>query len=696
MAPNHMLRRRIDAVAFYLVLLGLVGSLRAQGITSSTPKSQPAATRTLSFPSSPCVGNLYLEPESGVGWNIEHVGLEGGWEYFSIARGDVRVPGNRNVILWVGLALNPADLARLRTQNPQALQMLVTDRTHAYANDLSGLSKLGPNDLHYLLVSSPMYHRTGVSPEVFASISRLTGLEVLGLHSSGITDDGLEHLRPLHSLKALELTQFSLGSRGLAVLKDLPALEYLSLNTNVTDDGLKQVAQLSHLRWLQIVDGKMWGPGLAELARLPRLERLCIQHSRGQLFDQHIKYLEGLTHLKGLTLWSGGCDTLTDASLASIGRLTALEERYFIWTSPKFTPAGVAHLQNLKNLKKVDFGAIWAGRPGELYGDEVARQLAAMPDLESIEQIGYLSPEGMKALAALRNLKSLHIALKDRHQGYYGPTGLSHIAGLRSVEKLAIDSGDRLSDVDLAELETLDRLKDLLIVSPGVSDRGLASIGKLKQLERLDVKAGIRGGLNHLNNLSNLQYLNVTAWGDIAKTAPAEELMLDLSGLAKLKDFRLFGLPLHDDDLAFLRHLPLLETLMIEPSSSLTGASLRHLRQLPELHLLWVLGLSNCTGQDLTYLSNLQNLRELRIAGDITDAALALLAGPPCLNSLMVETDDPIRQETVTDLTKSHPGIEYIHINALPRIQTKPVGPRTHPGVGQPRPDRPTPADPRR
>jgi hypothetical protein len=59
--------------------------------------------------------------------------------------------------------------------------------------------------------------------------------------------------------------------------------------------------------------------------------------------------------------------------------------------------------------------------------------------------------------------------------------------------------------------------------------------------------------------------------------------------------------------------------------------------------------------------------------------------GPPRLNSLTIETGSPIRKETVTDLTKSHPGIEYIHINTLPRIQTKPVGPLKRPGVSQPR-----------
>jgi hypothetical protein len=333
----------------------------------------------------------------------------------------------------------------------------------------------------------------------------------------------------------------------------------------------------------------------------------------------------------------------------------------------------------------VDFSAAWLSPAGVQYGDEVTRQLAALPQLESIEGIGSLSAEGMKILATIPNLKCLHVILRDRRHGYYGPTGLSYLAGLHSLEKLLIQSDDPLPDADLASLESLTCLKDLSVFGPGVSDRGMASIGKLRRLERLDVNAATRSGLNYLNNLSSLQYLQVGAWHGAVTTAAADELKLDLSGLSKLREFYLAGLPLHDDDLAFLEHLPLLETLMIQADSSLTGASLHHLRELPDLHVLWVLGLSNCTGQDLTSLSNLQNLRDLRIGGNITDAVLSSLAGPPGLTSLMVETDNPIRRETVTALTKSHPGLESLHLNTLPQKQPQPVGPLKRPPVGRPR-----------
>jgi hypothetical protein len=150
--------------------------------------------------------------------------------------------------------------------------------------------------------------------------------------------------------------------------------------------------------------------------------------------------------------------------------------------------------------------------------------------------------------------------------------------------------------------------------------------------------------------------------------------MLDLSGLTKMKDMDL-ALSLQGSDLAFLEHLPLLENLSIqpEPGFPLTGAFLRHLRELPELNRLYVTELSGCTGEDLAHLNGLPKLRTLTLSGRITDTALTALTGPLSLESLYFDTDEPIRKQTVADLAKSHPVMEYIHINRMPKVQTRPV-----------------------
>lgn len=658
MAKNEA-NRRIEAGVVFLVLLGLVACAGAGELVALPPKGQAGATKTLSFPVDRWIGDLYVDIDSGPARDTRGVRLFGEWEYLGAARGEVGVPADRHVWLQIILGLNPPETARLLRDNPRSYQFCVAERTCEPPLDLSGLSQLDPNDLFRLYIGSPMYRRTGVAPAFFDPISRLTGLQILYLGGSGITDAGMECLRPLRSLKAMELRQSGIGSRGLAVLKDLPSLEHLDLCTAVTDAGLKEVAEVSTLRSLHITDGAMWGPGLAELAKLPRLEQLCIQST---LSDRHIQHLEGLMNLRVLAFWYVG-GALTDASLASIAKLESLEELHFVMSSPKFTPAGVARLKGLKNLKVLDFGEFtWLNPSGGRCGDELAKVLTTFPRLESIRGLSYLTAEGMKTLSTMRNLKSVHLTLKDHKLGYNGPTGVSCLPQLSSLEELWIEGSPALSDADFAGLESLSRLKELLITGPGLDERGLASLGKMKNLERLTARVTTVRGLNCLNGLPNLEQLQISPGDAPIEAASSREISLDLSGLRKMKDLNLDGLLLCDDDLAFLKHLPSVERLRISLTDPLTGEALQHLSGLAELNTLIIGNLSNCTGCDMAHLNGLTKLTDLSVMGKIGDVALASPMGPPRLKSLLVETDVPIRKETVADLAARLPSLEYIRI----------------------------------
>jgi hypothetical protein len=674
MIPNSFMLKRIAAAAIMVATIGVATGLKADKTTLLKPGEIPGPTRTLSFPTGQCTGNLYLEPESGPGWDPKHVTLSVQWEYLAAAQGDVPVPEDRNVQLLLSLALGPRESARMRAQNPRMYRQTVADRVRKDPEDLSGLSQLGPNDLFRLSVYSAMYRRTGTDPSLFEPIRLLTGLQMLRLSNTGITDKGLEHLGSLRSLRALEMMEFSISSRGLAVLRDLPDLMYLDLDMGVTDAGLRHVGQHRNLRWLRIRTGTIWGPGLAELANMPRLERLCIWGT-SPISDRHVKYLENLTHLKSLTLW-GVADRLTDDSLASIGKLKNLEELYFIRTSARFTVAGIAHLRDLKKLRKTDLAQIWTGPQGMRNGDELVKQLAAnLPHLESIKGINYLSAEGMETLTAFKSLKCLGVTLKDRRQAYYGPTGVSHLASLESLEELHLRGSESLSDADVASLESLSRLRELFIAGQSVTERGMASIGKLKELEKLTIFCPVtRNAINQLNGLANLQHLQVNARprGNLSAIHRSDELTLDLSGLKSMKDMNLSGLSLRDSDLAFLKNMPALERLMIQSTSTLTGKSLLYLVDLPELNHLLINQLSDCTDEDLAHLNNLSKLRDLTLIGDINDTSLSSLDDLSSLWSLCIETDEPVRRQTVTDLTRSNPSIEYIHINEKMRIPTRP------------------------
>ena len=679
---------RSETVACVLALLCPVTGLGAAEVSLFQPTGRGEGMRVLRFPPNQCVGSLWLQPESGSMWDAKRVCPNPGSERTAAAKGDVAVPRDRAVRLTVWLRPRPEDWANLSAQDRQIRQRVIASRNRVDPDDLSGLSTLGPDDLYWLMVCG-IVPRTDADHCLLEPIRHLTGLRMLSLHSTGVTSKGMEHLKALRSLKALMFSgERSIGNVGLGVLRDLPALEYVDLDTGVTDAGLKEVAQLSNLRWLRIRTGRIWGPGLAELAKMPRLERLCLW-GEVQITDRHIAHIEGLTQLKSLTLW-GCCSRLTDASLASIAKLEDLEELHFILTSPTFAPAGVAQLRNIKNLKKVDFAYAWAGQSGQVHGDEVARLLAEMPQFESVLGLAYLSDEGIRSLATLRNLTCLGINLKTRRQGYYGPTGLSHLAELGSLEELRIYAGDPLADPDVASLESLTKLKDLSIGGSDVGEGGLAAIGKLKHLERLNVSVSGPSSLNHVSGLSNLQYLQVGSWTGETGAAQADELTLDLSGLTKLKDLNL-SLPLHDDDLAFLSNLRSLGNLMIQ-TRTLSGESLRHVSDLPGLNRLFIGGLSGCTGDDLSRLASLANVRDLTLVGEISDSALSGLSGPAGLQSLTVRTSGPIRDQTIADLKQHMPTIEFIRIEepmVPPTISPQP------PSVSPPQRDRPT-SPPRR
>jgi Leucine-rich repeat (LRR) protein len=701
MATNNIILKRINAGAIMLVIFGFFAGLRADA----------ASTKVLHFPQDQFIGRLSVEDpnlgssylESGrdlslpLGLDPKCVRLGGYLDFTDLARGDITLPAGRNIQLLVNLRLRQEDSAKIAALPPAQYKMSGADRCHVGPDDLSGLSYLGPNDLYKLDVFS-LVRTTDADQRVLEPISHLTGLQILCLYKTGITDKGMEFIKELRSLRALELHRERIGANGLAVLKELPELEYLDLDTGLTDAGLRHVGQLPSLRWLRIQTGSMYGPGLAELANLPHLERLSIW-GNSPISDRHIKYLEGLTQLKSLTLW-GIANHLTDASLASIAKLKNLEELYFIRTGSRFTPAGMAHLKELKNLKKVDFAQTWISTEGLQDGDQMIRRLAALPNLESIKGVYNITDEGMKTLTAFRNLKCLQVGLKNRSPNYYGPTGLSHLADLGCLEELSISSIS-LSDEDVACLEPLGRLKELDISSRNLTDRSLASISKLEQLESLSFSAFggasvSKNGLKQLSGLTNLHTLDVKVHPVV--TGPADGVTLDFSALTKLNTLTLDGCSLQDDDLASLAGLHHLEWLVL--GGDFTEEGLWHLRNLPTVKHLLIRGITCTDGDRLSDIGKLAKFGEMTLDGRITDKALRRLTGFPSLWSLTVKTHEPIWPATIARLKQNLPMITYIHIRKPQRIMQPATrqsrGQQERTRVSQPRTNRRAPANRRR
>jgi hypothetical protein len=559
------------------------------------------------------------------------------------------VPAGRG--LHLGIILRPVltDMPRLAAN----MRDFLSSQVSMGPMDLSGLSGLDPNDLYSLRVNS-LIRRRDADKRILEPISRLTGLEVLCLSETGVMDQQMRHLKSLGALRGLELQQeLALGNAGLAVLTDFPELEYLDLWTGATDGGLRHVGQLQSLRWLRLRTGRIRGAGLAELAKAPRLERLCLWGETG-LSDRHVSFLEGLTRLKSLTLW-GSNFTLTDRSLASIAKLTSLEELYFIRVNVRFSDAGIGYLEHLQNLRTVSFTFCQLGAEG-------VQHLANLPRLESLKGLAPTA-DAARVLPSLGHLKTLDVNWYIPPIGTRVPPAVVAAVGqLHGVEDLTV-MGGRWSQEDLLVLGKLSDVKRLrLWMNDDFGDTVLAEIAKLRNLEHLDIsgKAATKRGLNRLNALTNLRALSVKM--RLNGESGVDETPLDLSGLTKLKGLTLNGFALEDADLASVAVMRDLEELTLENGPP-SERGLVYLKDLAKLEHLHIGGLTCTTGSGLAHLAGLESVSYIRLRGRITDAALRQMPILPELWLLTVETEEIIEPETVEKLCDRLPAIQGINVS---------------------------------
>jgi Leucine-rich repeat (LRR) protein len=145
--------------------------------------------------------------------------------------------------------------------------------------------------------------------------------------------------RPPHFFRRLVLDGTPITNAGLSGLKELPALEDLSLaRTQVGDAGLELLKIQKKLRRLVLDGCPVRGTGLPHLKELPNLTDLRL--GCPTLTDLFAKNLGQLTKLERLSLATSG---VTDDGLKRLSGLRNLRELELIGT--KVTAAGTAELR---------------------------------------------------------------------------------------------------------------------------------------------------------------------------------------------------------------------------------------------------------------------------------------------------------------------------------------------------------------
>lgn len=436
-------------------------------------------------------------------------------------------------------------------------------------------------------------------------LRRLNPNDVQILHfyfmARGVDDRALDAIAHLTGLRALFASNGSFSGRGLAGLAGLKQLKSLAISSRVSPDALKHIKALTSLEYLNISGKELTDDKLEIVGQMPWLTQLSIaQLSR----TQSLRYIAKLKSLRYLNLQAVR-DRRLDENLKYISDLTELEEVNF--ENSLIGDAGLAHMRNMKKLRKLDlFSNPSTGRITE-------NGLAHLTHLIALEDVRLpsttVTDKGLGYLAKLDSLRRVN--LWSRH---LTDRGLAVVAQMRSLEDVDL-SCSNITDAGLASLCRGTGFKSLSISQCKVTDAGLAKVANLESLEyfalaHIPIRGAGLSALKHCPSLKEVSLRFVEIQGD-----PIEHIA-GIPTLERLR-FSYVDAPITDESLQQLSKLMNLETLsiVVEEASqmAITDAGIRHLARLKNLEHIWLNHCEQITDEGLKRLEGLGRLKQLRL-----------------------------------------------------------------------------------
>jgi len=281
------------------------------------------------------------------------------------------------------------------------------------------------------------------------------------------TDADVERVAAIKTVRRLDLSLTYASDRGIERLKALDQLEELNLSAAefITDAAIAFLRGHRQLRTLNLRGTDVTDTSLSYVAELPQLQSLDISFT--QISDVGLEHLASLAPLEELNL--GG---------------------------NKISGVGLHVLKLLPKLKKLSFYGIQRRNAGWCWAPVVT-------DLE-LETISLLS--GLEEL----NI-GFGVALGAPRPDDLGPAD--------SEAECRIAGGTRVTDLGLAKLASLEKLRRLDLSGSSITASGLRSLTAFRNLQRLslwNVKAiddSVGSSLEALTNLTSLDLSN-TPVGD--------------------------------------------------------------------------------------------------------------------------------------------------------------------------------------
>jgi Leucine-rich repeat (LRR) protein len=297
----------------------------------------------------------------------------------------------------------------------------------------------------------------------------------VSLARSWARDRDVERLAEIKSIRRLDLSHNYVTDAGIESLRPLQQLEELTLDTAefITD------AAISHLRAHK------------------KLRKLVLRGT--DITDVSLPYIAELTALQSLDL---SFTMVNDVGLESLPALTELEELNL--GGSRITGINLGFLKLLPKLKKLAFNGIQRRNGGACWTPTIG-------DLD------------MDTIAALSNLEELSLGIGVS----LGRTGVPAGGG-----NCRLTGGIQISDLGLAKLAKLKKLRVLDLSGARLTPRGLKALESLSQLERLSlwhIKALDDSAADALTFLPNLVSL------DISYTSAGDATLERLAALPGLK-----------------------------------------------------------------------------------------------------------------------------------------------------------------
>ncbi len=620
------------------------------------------ADRVLHFPEDISLGWITFgdAPAQSDGADFSGNRFRGDWGSLRQAQGDVVVPDGK--LVWLTL----------------------TDDVWLDPDRLVALTRLGPDDVFGLSTHASAGGVLKPNDRCMPYIAHLTGLRVLSMWSTNVTDRGAACLANLTRLESL-MFGGRISEAGLSPIQAIRSLRDLTFSSSDTIDGaLLSLGYQESLEALALNGSALSGHALEHLDNFPALRHLRLwgDVTEGALLDLDkavhlttlrlemqdsinedvIAKLAALEQLKTLKFQS----ELDDQACVYLAQLPQLEELDLAYRN-KITDVGAGHLAQLGSLKRLSLNSVPLTDKGFEF-------LAQLDSLEALSvRVPELSEEGLGHLASMQNLKRLTLEIETLacSDAFLGES----LHSLGQLETLAMYMPVSESClVPIAEIPGLTRLS--IQLKSDATNRVFSEVGKLEALRHLslDCRGQLStGGLSYLNGLSQLERLYL-------RGLKRDDTAMDISGLVNLKvlnvqmTFKREGKTrLHerftDDDLACLAGLTKLERLQLG-SPGVGDEGVAYLTKLKHLHYFFTT-MSAMSDNGLYHLSQLDSLSQLTIrSGQFTDEGVAHLQNLKRLTMLDLTSTQGISGKTVQDLQERLPRLNTITIDS-PQLTMK-------------------------